>query len=127
MTSPAFQRLFLHLALLATTLLAVLPTAGRLLGGNGAGNWVALCTATGLSLVDLDALDGAGPGSGKAPPHAADDCAYCPLGASQLPIAALRWPGLIDAPGRRPLAAQHTGPGHVYPLGLGSRGPPTHS
>lgn len=127
MPSPAFQRLFLHLALLATTLLAVVPTAGRLLGGDGAGNWVALCTATGLTLVDLDALDAAKPGSEPGRSHSAEDCAYCPLGASQLPIAALRWPGLTDAPGRRPLPVERTDPGHVYPLGLGSRGPPAHS
>jgi hypothetical protein len=124
MRVSTFQQVFLKLALLAATLLAVAPTAGRLLSAEGAGaRWVELCTAQGSALVPFDAGDEGGP----ATAHGGEDCPYCPLGA-QLLIA--RVPAWTAAPGADLWLALPDAPGEPafpYPRGLGSRGPPAHS
>jgi hypothetical protein len=123
-SASSFHRLFLHLALLAVTLLALVPTTVRLIGADdSAARWVELCTATGSTLVDLQALDGDHPSK----THGAEDCDYCLLGGKQLPMAVPAWTGLHNARGGLRPAVDRPAPGQFYPLGLGSRGPPLHS
>jgi len=115
------------LAMAAVLLLALMPSAARLLASRaGAGahaGWVELCTMAGLKLVKLDPAAPASPDPG-APAHGGD-CDYCPLLASldaaapPPPMAFAPLPAL-PAPSLR--ATQHLGA--APSVGLGSRGPP---
>jgi hypothetical protein len=123
--SAAFQRPMRALALAAVMLLALMPSAARLLASRaGAGThagWVELCTIAGLKLVKLDAAVPAAPGTGQ---HGGD-CDYCPLLHSLStpatpPALALASPPLLAAPGLRVSQQRPAAPA----IGLGSRGPP---
>jgi hypothetical protein len=131
MRNAAFQRRMTLLAIAAMLLLALLPTAGRLLSAGSEGPlgsaWAQMCTMSGLKLVKI-APDGTSnpaipkPGSGD---FGASDCAYCPLlntlATSVLFVAlALPMPALRSWPQRQ--FSQRAIRRH--PCGLGSRGPP---
>lgn len=124
MRASTFQQLFLKLALLAATLLAVAPTTGRLLGvEDAAARWVELCTAQGSALVPFDAGDEGRPSK----VHGGEDCPYCPLGAQQLIARVAAWiapPGASFGLAMRPAPSE---PAFPYPRGLGSRGPPANA
>jgi hypothetical protein len=123
--SAAFQRPMRALALAAVILLALMPSAARLLasraGANAQAGWAELCTMAGLKLVKLDAAVPAAPDSGQ---HGGD-CDYCPLlhslatPATPPAMALARLPPLpaptLRAPQRLPATPA---------VGLGSRGPP---
>jgi hypothetical protein len=117
------------LALTAVLLLALMPSAARLLAspaaasGARAGGWVELCTMAGLKLVKLDPATPAAPDTGK---HAHDgDCDYCPLLHSLTPTAALTPMVLASQPALPPPALRAPQRLPATPLvGLGSRGPP---
>ena len=129
MRNPAFQRRMTLLAIAAMLLLALLPTAGRLLAARSHafdGAWAQMCTMSGLKLVKI-APDG--PSNPAVPRHDGDagmaDCPYCPLANAivalvlwvvlVLPLPALRsW----SRPWALPSIARR------HPCGLGSRGPP---
>jgi hypothetical protein len=113
------------LALTAVLLLALMPSATRLLASPAAApgahaGWVELCTMAGLKLVKLDP---AAPDTGK---HAHDgDCDYCPLLHSLTPTAALAPMVLASQPALPPPALRAPQRLPATPLvGLGSRGPP---
>jgi len=130
MRNAAFQHRMTLLALAAMLLLALLPTAGRLLsaGGNASlgGAWTQMCTMSGLKLVKIapdaasnPAIAEHGGGAG------ASDCPYCPLANAIVALVlcvalALPMPVLRSWPRRR--IARWTVRRH--PCGLGSRGPP---
>ncbi|PJK10582.1 hypothetical protein CO610_01660 [Lysobacteraceae bacterium NML95-0200] len=115
--------LLLKLALLAALLLAVLPTLGRLAqaASANAGELIALCTTEGMALA-ADGRDPASPlSSGQSALH---DCAYCPLLAGLLILAALilrllQRPQVLCPSIPPPPEASHSGL-----AGLGPRGPP---
>ena len=125
--SPAFQRPMRALALAAVMLLALMPSAARLLAsGAGTGahaGWVELCTMAGLKLVKLDPAAPAAPERG-APAHGGD-CDYCPLLQTLTPAAAPPAMALAALP---PLPAPALRAAQRLPAapatGLGSRGPP---
>lgn len=126
-TSARFHRLFRHLALLSALLLAVMPTAGRLLqaGADPDRLLLSLCTRGGLSLVAVaadDLLRTAG-GLPDVGAHGEGDCPYCPLLGQLLPVPglALDFTGFAPPPLRVGFAVL---PPAAYPRGLGSRGPP---
>lgn len=126
--------LLLSLAFVASLLLSLLPTAGRLYQAFDpdplASGWRAFCTAQGLALRPVDLLatlagqnsdDSERGGSG----HAGDDCPYCPVLASAgmpaIPALAALPPAAHDAAvAARPqprLADRHR-------IGCEPRGPP---
>ncbi|WP_242111987.1 DUF2946 family protein [Luteimonas aquatica] len=122
----------LRLALLAMLLLALLPTAGRLLQPMTARvptTLAAICTTAGLKYVDL-ALFGASRTAQGEPDrsshgHDGFDCDYCPLLAT-LTVAVL-WLALLSPrlPARAIPPGRHAAPAQRFlPYGLGSRGPP---
>lgn len=123
------------LALAASLLLSLLPTAGRLReafepGAQAAA--LAMCTAQGLAYRPASAIDGRlavdplAPDDRREPAtQAGDDCAYCPLlGSLVLPAPLLAaWtpptsPGVV----RLRSSASRRFPEHRS--GLGPRGPP---
>lgn len=122
-----------RLALLAMLLLALLPTAGRLLqpvaqdmpGGLGA-----ICTTAGLKYVDLALFGAADTQHGDAHDRSAHghdgfDCEYCPLLASL--VVAVLWLALLGlhaAARSMPAMWRACVPRWFLPYGLGSRGPP---
>ncbi|GAB3342720.1 DUF2946 family protein [Marilutibacter aestuarii] len=138
--SRSFQSGMLRLAFVATLLLVLLPTFGRLAesrvqtdGSNGAdAHWTAICTVAGIQYIALpDALAapghaGAGAHSGKGTPaHPGADCDYCPLLASLL-VVALCW-AILGPQGQRAIPtvpAPSARRWQRHPCGLGSRGPP---
>ena len=131
--SSSFQRPMRALALVAVLLLALMPSASRLLAsravadGHGSG-WAELCTVAGLKLVKLAPATPQAPGD-PAQGHGHDgDCAYCPLLAS------------LSTPTAGPVLLLAALPPSTVPAlrisqfaaaprigGLGSRGPPLHS
>ncbi|WP_460735181.1 DUF2946 family protein [Lysobacter tyrosinilyticus] len=132
MRNPTFQLRMALLALVATLLLVLVPTVGRVLSSASdasSGVWAQMCTMAGLKLVKLAPGD-ANPLTPKPSPvptggDAMQDCAYCPLlnamavlvlwvvlAFPQVVVRALRW-------WRAPV--RYT---RWYPCGLGSRGPP---
>ena len=131
MRRPAFRRRMSLLALAAALLLLLVPTVGRLLAASEAqrdGLWAQMCTAAGLSWVEL------GPAPALQPePHAShheggmsagEDCAYCPLLATMLVFAVALWPALLHTPAPRRRPRRTRLPRLWHPCGLGSRGPP---
>jgi hypothetical protein len=130
MRNASFQRRMTLLALVAMLLLALLPTAGRLLAARSDGSigsaWAQMCTLSGLKLVKI-APDGSS--NPVVPEHGGDagmsDCPYCPLANGIVALVlwaalALQMPALRSWPQRRVVhwIARR------YPCGLGSRGPP---
>lgn len=120
------------LALAAALLLLLVPTVGRLLAGDGArgGLWAQMCTAAGLTWVQL------APAPAPQPdPHAAHDdgmasgeeCAYCPLLATMLVVVVSIWLARVRTPAPRRGLRRLSLPTPGYPCGLGSRGPPAFS
>ncbi|PJK14921.1 hypothetical protein CO613_03585 [Lysobacteraceae bacterium NML07-0707] len=116
--------LLLRLALLAALLLAMLPTLGRLAqaASSTASESIAVCTVNGVQLITAASQppDGSLP-AGQSTPH---DCAYCPLLAGLLILAALILRLL-----QRPRASCPSIPAppvanHYRLAGLGPRGPP---
>lgn len=123
------SRFLLPLALLASLLLACVPTLGRLHQSSNATapHEVALCTVEGLKTVAaplLAAFASQGEQGAPAPHQKKHDCDYCPLLASLLVFAAivLLWLG-ITSHAALPRFASRDIP-HCHPCGLGSRGPP---
>jgi hypothetical protein len=130
MRNAAFQRRMTLLALAAILLLALLPTAGRLLsarsGTSVGGAWAQMCTLSGLKLIKIAPGGSSNPATPKpGGDTGASDCLYCALAntitalvlwiALVLPMPALRsWP-------HRCVARWTV---HRHPCGLGSRGPP---
>jgi hypothetical protein len=125
-----------RLALVAMLLLATLPTFGRLLAtraDTATSAWAALCTASGLQLVELTGIDpsalGAShdAGTGVLAPggHSNPDCAYCPLLASLVLAVACLALALAHGPAPRLCTWCHVlARKPLHPCGLGSRGPP---
>ena len=127
--SASFQRPMRALSLAAVLLLALMPSAARLLASRaGAGahtGWVELCTMAGLKLVRLDAASPAAPDPGT-PAHGGGDCDYCPLLhslATPTPAPAMALASLSPLPAPALRAPQQRHPA-VPATGLGSRGPP---
>jgi len=125
--SASFQRPMRALALAAVLLLALMPSAARLLASRaGAGahaGWVELCTMAGLKLVKLDPAAPAAPDP-AAPAHGGD-CDYCPLLHSlavPTPAPAMALASLPPLPAPVLRAPQRLPA--VPSTGLGSRGPP---
>lgn len=138
--SHTFQQAMARLALVATLLLVLLPTLGRLAAHAPDApqpGWNAMCTAAGLELVaSKTAARPAGPAirsesQGHAhdspAPHRHDDadCDYCPLLASLLAAAScallLLSQTLRTAVSGLRLVFHRAA---FHPCGLGSRGPP---
>jgi hypothetical protein len=127
--SPAFQRPMRALALMAVLLLALVPSASRLLASRAAADahagWAELCTVAGLKLVKLAPAAPQAPGDPAAAHGHDGDCAYCPLLASLgTPIAT---PVLLLAllpPATAPVLQASERPTEPRTHGLGSRGPP---
>ncbi len=134
-----FQSCMIRLALMATLLLVLVPTLGRLAesrvqadGWEGAGaHWTAICTVAGIQYIPLPEgmqLPGSRTGDaspGKGTSHPGADCDYCPLLASLL-VVALCW-ALLGPQVQRIVAvalAPSLRPWQRHPCGLGSRGPP---
>ncbi|HEY4529274.1 MAG TPA: DUF2946 family protein [Luteimonas sp.] len=139
MNAQAFQVRLGWLAVLAVLLLAVVPTAGRLVhvsAGHGhadAGHAMhapdgrhaaAMRGALAFSTDVRDVVDPASPGAPRPAPGDAD-CDYCPLLASLLATAV---PGVLSTGTLRhgfatsiPAAPRRP---WLHPCGLGSRGPP---
>ena len=114
-----------RIALVAMLLLALVPTASRMLASVGVatgGSWVELCTVTGLKWVQL-------PDGDTAPSPSAQigggDCAYCPL-LNAVAVLALLLALLSTTLPRQLLAGFASAPhgAGLHPCGLGSRGPP---
>lgn len=122
------------LALAASLLLSLLPTAGRLqqaLAQEARDPLsLAMCTVRGLeylpaSRADVLPVDPQAPPGDPAPASHRDDCAYCPLLTSlDLPAPPAMAPGAsvsssddLRSPSDRGVAAAHR-------MGLGPRGPP---
>jgi hypothetical protein len=124
MRSPSFQRPMRALALMAVLLLALMPSATRLVAARSHAHagWAQLCTVTGLKLVQLspdtpDERDAAG--------HAQGDCDYCPLLASLSAPDAGPQPLLAALPpAAAPALRASQRPPALHTAGLGSRGPP---
>ncbi|KRG41562.1 hypothetical protein ARC78_10850 [Stenotrophomonas pictorum JCM 9942] len=127
--SSTLFRFIGRLGLLAGLLMALAPSASRVLSGTGPQvlpGWTELCTSTGMHWVDTGA-----PSPSQTPfsegPHAAmgEDCSYCRLVDLLLPV--ILFLGLVLP---RAAAARLTGqPDPPLRLwqnlrGLGSRGPP---
>lgn len=122
-----------RLALLAMLLLALLPTAGRLLQPvaqdmpSGLG---AICTTAGLKYVDLALFGATNPQHGDAHDRSAHghdgfNCDYCPLLASLVVVVLwLALVGLRAATRALPSQWRACVPQWFLPYGLGSRGPP---
>ncbi|MCF7222514.1 DUF2946 family protein [Lysobacter sp. TLK-CK17T] len=133
-----YQTGMLRLAFLATLLLLIVPTLGRLaesrVGADGwesaGAHWTAICTVAGLKYVQLPGTDGGMDEAGADMPgkpsgHAGADCDYCPLLASLLFLALCL--GLFP-PFKPQVSTGRIGAGlrreWRHPCGLGSRGPP---
>lgn len=148
MSRPAaFQQSMARLALLAMLALALLPGLGRLAqfdpvaadGRISAENDAlprlgAMCTAQGLAYdpavaaieaIGFTAQTEDGGRRGAPSPHSGDECDYCTIAASATVQAFL---SLSTPPLSRAIALasrrDHVVIWH-YPIGLGSRGPPT--
>jgi hypothetical protein len=145
-----FQRQMACIALVAMLLLTLLPSIGRLMSQSleqplqGADSYAlpakgnpepllgAMCTSRGLAYdAGLAALEAASFGltseeEERPPPvpHRHADCDYCALSASAVTPAALFVPvPALRAAGMPSVRLSRTST-WVYPLGLGSRGPP---
>lgn len=136
--------LLLTLAFIASLLLSLLPTLGRLqqafAAADAGGNLLAICTTRGLEfqvagfVVDAAwaadrtsaealASDPSGKRGGHAPQG--DDCAYCPLlAALDLPVSPVS--GLRAVPLRQTVLSLQAAPRISVQrfAGLGARGPP---
>jgi hypothetical protein len=125
MRNRGFQTFFARMALLAMLLLVFAPSVSRWIASNNAdsgSNWVEMCTATGLKIVNLADF---GKSELPKPTQMGQDCAYCPLAASVAPLLlliALIFP--LIAENAITIARQTVLRVFLYPSGLGSRGPP---
>ncbi|MDQ3510799.1 MAG: DUF2946 family protein [Pseudomonadota bacterium] len=128
-------RLFAPVALAAILLLALVPTAGRLVTGAGQ-SATAAADSSEVAGAQVTAPDtnhaahaaAAGPSSSPRSPsgeHDGHDCAYCPLLTStvslQVPTIQL---SALQAAVPVPSRALHERPAAARIPGLGSRGPP---
>ncbi|RMH87889.1 DUF2946 domain-containing protein [Lysobacter pythonis] len=122
------QRSISYLALLAASLLALLPTFGRLHQASViSSNRVALCTASGFEYADIRTENGKPSPAGQSGERHGD-CEYCPLAASlNLPAAISGWTGdEFPATAVLPFPKPHARL-FKHPSGLGSRGPPSNA
>jgi hypothetical protein len=122
------RRLFAGLAFAAALLLALAPSASRLLRyapTPGAAEQAALCTHAGLQYVDAAAPHDH---RGGDPQHAHGedgDCAYCPLLAhGALPSVAAVFVLRPAPPAQRPASRQDFVPRAAFLLAARPRGPP---
>jgi Protein of unknown function (DUF2946) len=125
MRSKRWQTHFAYMALLAMLLLSFAPSVSRYIASVRADSnstWAEMCTMTGLKLVKVS--DFASPQTPK-PKSMGDDCVYCPLAASIAPLLLLivvMFPRIASA--LAGVIRQTVHHRFLYPIGLGSRGPP---
>ncbi len=123
------------LALAASLLLSLLPTAGRLrdalVPGGQAEAALAMCTTQGLAYRTADDLGAGWPGDwpapqgGSTPAGQGDDCAYCPLlAALDLPASPVATGAPPASPATVPAPSRHGRESRRHRTGLGPRGPP---
>lgn len=132
------RRLSAWIALCVMALAALAPTVSRALvwGAAPSGpSWIAVCSASGMQWVPLDAAATVAPAvsgtPGDGPPsagHPLDPCPFCLLGADRLgpppaPPATFRGPGDPVAPVIRPAPLLRS----LASLAAHARGPPLHT
>lgn len=119
------QDAFARLALAAMLALVVLPTLGRLhppgvafAALSGPDTEAPMCR---VRLPGTPAL----PAPDRPPPHAGDDCAYCPLLAELATPTVATWRPLLPTPMPAPVRMASPHIAVALPIGhLGPRGPP---
>jgi hypothetical protein len=127
---PTFMRAMARLALLAALLMAIVPTAGRMLAAeraSGTQGWGLLCTAEGMRWVNLLGASPPGEPSPEPGTPANPDCAECIFCTLALALPVLLGLALLFKQPRPVFSPPAASPPRCRPVrlcGLGAQGPP---